>query len=119
MRAKEFLLENSGSKNVTINIPITITIPSGGSDPVVSTQPADAELPPQPVNVFPLQQELELLKHQEGKRSKVLNQILDDNGAYSEDNKETFDIKENFQKLAEEYKTIISNKTRASTDNFD
>jgi len=115
------LLE-TGGKNVTINIPITITIPSGSGDPVVSAaQPADATLPPQPVNVFPLQQELELLKHQEGKRSKVLNQILDDNGAYSEDEQEEkkFDVNENFQDLSEEYQKTIAKKPLNSSELFD
>lgn len=102
MRSKEFLKETKSDKNITINIPITITIPSGGDGVDISTNdPGSKELPPQPVNVFPLQQELELLKHQEGKRSKVLNQILDDNGAYSEDDseEEKLSIAENFDKL--------------------
>lgn len=110
MRAKEFLLESDG-KSVTINIPITITIPSGNGDPVVAAAPeADKTLPPAPVNVFPLQQELELLKHQSGKRSKVLNQILDDNGAYSEEPEEEkteFNIKESFEELAAEFQKTI------------
>lgn len=121
MRAKEFLFETDSGKTVTINIPITITIPSGSGNPVVSAaQPADAVMPPQPVNVFPLQQELELLKHQEGKRSKVLNQILDDNGAYSEDDtEEKFDVKENFQDLSEEYQKTIAKRPLNSSDIFD
>lgn len=114
MRAREFLSESEG-KVVTINIPITITIPSGSGDPVVATAP-EKELPPQPVNVFPLQQELELLKHQEGKRSRVLSQILDDNGAYSEEVAEQteFDVVESFDALDQEFRqTLKENQTRS------
>jgi hypothetical protein len=105
MRAREFLSESNGDRNVTINIPITITIPNGGGDPVVSAAPTDGELPPQPVNVFPLQQELELRKHQSGKRSKVLSQILDDNGAFSEETNEEqeFDVSNDYDRLSEEF----------------
>lgn len=89
MRARDFLTED---KTVTINIPINITIPSGGGDPQVSTTAIDpkeavynkGELPEDPVWVFPGQQLLELEKHKSGKRSTVLNQILDNNGADSE-----------------------------------
>jgi hypothetical protein len=111
MRAREFLSESDG-KVVTINIPITITIPSGSGDPVVASAP-EKELPPQPVNVFPLQQQLELLKHQEGKRSKVLAQILDDDGAYSEESTEEvaeqteFDVSESFDALTSEYQQTL------------
>jgi hypothetical protein len=102
MRAKEFLSENGG-KNVTINIPITITIPSGGGDPVVAAA-ASEELPPEPVNVFPLQQEIELRKRENGKTSKVINQILDDNGAFSESTQKTmFDISEDLDELYAEF----------------
>jgi hypothetical protein len=118
MRAREFLSESDG-KVVTINIPITITIPSGSGDPVVAAAAPDKELPPQPVNVFPLQQQLELLKHQEGKRSKVLSQILDDNGAYSEDSEETvaeqteFDVSESLDALNSVYhQTLEENQAR-------
>jgi hypothetical protein len=109
MRAKEFLSESDG-KTVTINIPITITIPSGSGDPVVAAAPAadGGSLPLAPVNVFPLQQELELLKHQEGKRSRVLNQILDDNGAASEEPESVtkFDVNESFDDLVKEYRQL-------------
>jgi hypothetical protein len=111
MRAREFLSESDG-KVVTINIPITITIPSGSGDPVVATAP-EKELPAQPVNVFPLQQQLELLKHQEGKRSKVLSQILDDNGAYSEESSEEvaeqteFDVSESLDLLTDEFRSTL------------
>ena len=110
MRAKEILSEDSG-KTVTINIPITITIPSGSGDPVVSAAQNDGDLPEYPVFVPPLQQELELAKHKSGKRSTVLNQILDDNGAFSEDNERTeFDIVEDFQELSEVYNQLAESK---------
>jgi predicted nucleic acid binding AN1-type Zn finger protein len=110
MRAKEIISEDSG-KTVTINIPITITIPSGSGDPVVSAAQNDSEMPEQPVFVPPLQQELELAKHKSGKRSPVLNQILDDNGAFSEDNERTeFDIVEDFQELSEVYNQLAESK---------
>lgn len=46
--------------------------------------PAGEELPDQPVMVPPLQQQIELAKQQGGKSSRVINQILSDNGAASE-----------------------------------
>lgn len=105
MRAREFLSESDG-KVVTINIPITITIPSGNGDPVIASAP-EKELPPEPVTVFPLQQELELRKHAEGKRSKVLSQILDDNGAWGDSEEiaehTEFDVSESFDALTNEY----------------
>lgn len=88
MRARDFLLEAAEDKAVTINIPITITIPAGGGMPSVGggvAAPAGTELPDEPVFVSPLQQELELRKQQGGKRSKVINQIVSDNGAEGED----------------------------------
>jgi hypothetical protein len=108
MRAREFLSETDGSRNVTINIPITITIPSGGGDPVVAAAPAGGELPPEPVNVFPLQQELELKKHQSGKTSKVINQIVDDNGAYGKANEQReYDINEDFEELCNTFNRTL------------
>ena len=110
MRAKEIISEDSG-KTVTINIPITITIPSGNGDPVISAAQNDGEMPEQPVFVPPLQQALELEKHKSGKRSPVINQILDDNGAFSEDNERTeFDIVEDFQELSEVYNQLAESK---------
>lgn len=109
MRAKEFLKE-SDNKSVTINIPITITIPSGNGDPVVATSEPEKPLPSEPVNVFPLQQELELLKHKSGKRSKVLSQILDDNGAFSEEDKtekNDYDVKESLDELNAEFRRTM------------
>jgi len=113
MRAKEFLSE-ADSRTVTINIPINITIPNGGGDPVVSTDPIGPEdLPDQPVFVSPLQQSLELEKHKSGKRSAVLNQILDDNGASSDDNtneRTEFDISEDFEELSAEYSRLTETR---------
>ena len=58
---------------MTISIPINITIPAGGGAPYVGTiaAPATDDLPDQAVYVGPLQQELELMKQQGGKTSKV------------------------------------------------
>jgi hypothetical protein len=115
MRAREFLSESDG-KVVTINIPITITIPSGSGDPVVASAP-EKELPPEPVTVFPLQQELELRKHAEGKRSKVLSQILDDNGAWGDseevEEQTEFDVSESLEALNNAYRqTLEENQAR-------
>lgn len=81
MRAHEFA---QGQQPVTISIPINITIPAGGGMPTIAA-PASDDLPPQPVMVPPLQQDLELKKQQGGKVSKVINQIVSDDGAYSPD----------------------------------
>lgn len=110
MRAQEFLSED---KTVTINIPINITIPSGSGDPIVSAnEPVDQEdLPEDPVFVSPLQQSLELEKHKSGKRSAVINQILDDNGAYGTANEQIeFDIRTDFNKLAAVYDSLAESK---------
>ena len=108
MRAFEFLKEE---KSFTINIPINITIPSGNGDPQVSMKEADSsDLPDIPVNVFPLQQELELLKHGYGKESRVINQILKDDGADSKlaDEINYEDLAENFDKIEKEFNEIMS-----------
>lgn len=114
MRASDFLKEE---KSFTINIPINITIPSGNGDPMVSMQGNESkELPDQPVNVFPLQQELELLKHGHGKQSRVINQILTDDGAESQLSDEiNYDLEENFDDLDLRFKEIMSemNQKRA------
>jgi hypothetical protein len=88
MRAREFLIE----EGITISIPITITIPGDGKGISIGANgqnhtiaaPKGTELPESPVYVSPLQQELELKKQQGGKASKVINQILRDDGADSE-----------------------------------
>lgn len=113
MRAKEFLREE---KTVTINIPISITIPSGNGDPQVSMKDESKELPDIPVNVFPLQQELELLKHGHGKQSRVINQILQDDGADSKlaDKINYEDLSEDFDDLDARFEEIMNDvsKTR-------
>ena len=78
------IIRNNAAKDVTINIPITISIPAGGGTPTVAA-PAGEELPDEPVMVPPLQAELELLKQQGGKQSRVINQIVSDDGAGSDD----------------------------------
>lgn len=117
MRANEFLKESDSGKTITINIPITITIPSGNGDPAVSIPNADddiapGELPEHPIQIFPLQQELELLKHKSGLRSPVINQLLHDKGALS--NKEEgqiFDLNEDFEWLHEEFRKSSKHHT--------
>jgi hypothetical protein len=98
MRAREFLTESEG---ITINIPITISIPADGKGISIGANgqnhtiaaPKGEELPESPVYVSPLQQELELKKQQGGKVSKIINQILRDDGADSElgDSEDYFD----------------------------
>jgi len=111
MRARDFLRESDDSKSVTINIPITITIPAGGGMPSVGTiaAPAGKDLPDDPVYVSPLQQELELLKQQGGKKSKIINQIVRDDGADSKlgDSKDYFDLSEDFDELQNHYDHLI------------
>ena len=90
MRAREFISEANGTRDVTINIPITVTIPADGGDPVVGTEKQDGP----PINalmVSPLQQELELAKQQGGKDSNVIDQIMTDDGALSEEDPEESD----------------------------
>jgi len=114
MRAREFLIENEEAKNVTINIPITITIPAGGGMPTFGgnhtiAAPAGEELPENPIYVSPLQQELELKKQQGGKKSKVINQIVSDDGAESElsDSKDYFNLAEDYDELQNHYDQLI------------
>lgn len=111
MRAQDFLFENDDSKSVTINIPITITIPAGGGMPSVGTiaAPAGKTLPDDPVYVSPLQQELELLKQQGGKKSKIINQIVRDDGADSKlgDSKDYFDLSEDYDELQNHFDHLI------------
>lgn len=112
MRAKE-LLSESDEKSVTINIPITITIPAGGGggNPVISGVYNDGELPPEPVWINPQQQSLELDKHKSGKRSSVLNQILDNSGAHSDtDEKDEFNVAEDYHALSTEFKRLTEAK---------
>lgn len=84
MRAREFLTKSlREDKTVTINIPISVRIPSGDGDPEVDIDqkepPKDPqELDPNPVMVTPLQQELELKKAQAGKISPVIQDLTQD-----------------------------------------
>jgi hypothetical protein len=91
MRAREFVTEANGTRNITLNIPITVTIPADGSDPQVDT-PGDEETENGPlintVMVSPLQQELELSKQQGGKKSAVIDQVLKNDGALSDEEPE-------------------------------
>lgn len=102
MKLRDVIREGDESKAVTINIPITITIPASGM-PTVGTvaAPAGKELPEDPVYVSPLQQELELKKQQGGKKSKVINQILSDDGADSKvsESGDYFDLNEDYAEL--------------------
>ena len=75
MKAREFLSE----RGININIPINITIPGDGEDISVNAGATDApkneDGTEQKYSVSPLQQELELLKAEQGKRSALLDQI--------------------------------------------
>jgi hypothetical protein len=94
-------------KDVTINIPITISIPAGGGMPQVGTAaPAGDDLPEEPVMVPPLQAELELQKQQGGKQSRVINQIVSDDGAASDDSSENDSVRR-FWDLNEDYEDLV------------
>jgi hypothetical protein len=56
-----------------------------------------------------LQQELELLKHGHGKQSRVINQILKDDGADSKlaDEINYEDLSENFDKIEKEFNEVM------------
>jgi hypothetical protein len=105
MRAREFQTEDSDPKSVTINIPITITIPAGSGMPSVGTvaAPAGDDMPDAPVMVPPLQQQLELLKQQGGKESPVINQLINQDP----ENPDDFVNHENDDQTAD-----LNNKTR-------
>jgi hypothetical protein len=120
MKMRDIIMEGEESKNVTINIPITITIPAGGGMPTIGSiaAPADPkDLPDETIMVPPLQQELELRKQQGGKKSKIINQIISDNGAggkmseaseaeqeYSKRN--YFNLAEDFEALTNEFDSL-------------
>jgi hypothetical protein len=64
---------------ITINIPITIDL--DGAKPRVNVAGKDAEgdeLDQNPVMINPLQQELELKKAELGKKSPVIDKMIDD-----------------------------------------
>lgn len=114
MKSIEFLREDqpdSKNKSATINIPITITLPIGGGEPIIDTSSENEDDDEQPVMVPPLQQHIELQKQQSGKQSKVVNQLVADEEDTSEqeDPKEVFNLSE-----SQDYKKLLMayNKTR-------
>ena len=73
MRAKEFM--------INVNVPITVSFPAGGGDPIVTTGNDEQESPVDnepKVMVPPLQQKLELMKANAGKSSDVIDQLTAD-----------------------------------------
>lgn len=113
MRALEIIPQQQQSP-VTISIPISITIPQGGGMPQIGTiaAPAGTELPPEPVMVPPLQQQIELAKQQGGKSSPIINQIL---GTGQEEPEEVADepadgeqVRENFWNLTEDFDVVAT-----------
>lgn len=96
MRAREF----------TINVPITIKI-NGDGDPEIDMpgNKFDGDDPIQDQDaaanfVPPLQQELELMKHQSGKQADIIDQITADDDA---EPSQEFDVSKDFKRLAEEF----------------
>ena len=123
MKMKDIIMEGEESKNVTINIPITITIPAGGGMPSIGTiaAPADPkDLPDENIMVPPLQQELELLKQHGGKKSKVFNLIVSYNGAggrMSEASEAEQEYsKRNYFNLAEDFDELTNEFDRLAED---
>ena len=124
MKMRDIIMEGEEPRNVTISIPITITIPAGGGMPTVGTVAAPADprdLPDETIMVPPLQQELELLKQQGGKKSKIINQIISDNGAAgkmseaSEAEQEYakrnyFNLAEDFEELTNEFDRLAEHR---------
>ena len=115
MKMRDIIMEGEEAKNVTINIPITITIPAGGGMPSIGTIAAAADpkdLPDETIMVPPLQQELELMKQQGGKKSKIINQIISDNGAGGKMSEasaaEQEYAKRNYFNLAEDFEALTN-----------
>ncbi len=78
MRASEFVSEPvREDKTVEINIPITITIPSG-DEPAVVTQQQTKKSDDDDIMVTPLQQEVEISKAMAGKKSPIITQLTQD-----------------------------------------
>jgi hypothetical protein len=120
---KDIIMEGEEAKNVTINIPITITIPAGGGMPTIGSIAAAADpkdLPDETIMVPPLQQELELMKQQGGKKSKIINQIVADNGAASKmaeaSDAEQEYAKRNYFNLAEDFDELAGEFDRLAED---
>ena len=126
MKLDDIIRSNAG-KDVTINIPITISIPAGGGQPTIAA-PAGDDLPDEPVMVPPLQAELELMKQQGGKQSRVINQIVSDDGAGSDDDtdqvdgdpdmpmnssvKRFWDLNEDYEYLQQQFHILTESRTR-------
>lgn len=94
MRAREF----------TINVPINIKINGDGEPEIDMPNQFDGQKPipaQQAVSNFipPLQQELELMKHSQGKDADVIDQINADDDTPEEE----MDVRQDFQRLAEAY----------------
>jgi hypothetical protein len=81
MRAKEF----------TINVPINIRI-NGNGDPEIDVGNDEEELDQHPVMMSPQQQELELKKSEQGKKSPYINTMLDDDPEVGDDEDEPDEV---------------------------
>jgi hypothetical protein len=68
MRAREF----------TINVPINIRINGDGDPEIDAAGEEEGELDQNPVMLTPLQQDLELRKAEQGKKSPYIDSMLDD-----------------------------------------
>ena len=88
---------------ITINIPITIDL--DGAKPRVSVAGKtatddDEDLDQNPVMMAPQQQELELKKSEQGKRSPSIDKMLDDDDEGNEDDEDQDDNVNNLRTLA-------------------
>lgn len=88
---------------IVINIPIKIDL--DGAEPKVNVAGKDAtdndhELDQNPVMISPLQQELELKKAEQGKKSPVIDKMTDDEEVGEENNNDQKDSIENLKTLA-------------------
>lgn len=75
MRAKEF----------TINVPINIKINGDGQPEIDVNGNDDSELDDNPVMMSPQQQELELMKAEQGKNSPYIDSMIDDDPCVGDD----------------------------------
>lgn len=87
---------------ITINIPIQIDL--DGDKPRVNVAGKDAvdddEMDPNPVMMNPMQQELELKKAEQGKRSPSIDKMLDDDEEGDTDQNDQEDNVDNLKTLA-------------------
>jgi len=86
---------------ITINIPITIDL--DGDKPRVNVAGKDAEgdeMDQNPVMMNPQQQELELKKAAQGKKSPAIDKMLDDEGQGDEDQDDQEEGLDNLKTLA-------------------